>query len=125
MSSLVPAVGKAVIAGRMFGATPTQIEPHWIGWGTGGGAGGAGSTDVSTPGPEARVVGTSSMVTTSVANDTHQIAATIVATSPKTVTNVGVFDALVAGNLYAIFDGLSVALLTGDAIAFSCRVQFP
>ena len=124
MASLVPSVGKAIIAGRMFGATPTQIEPHWIGWGTGAGAGAAGSTDVSTAGAEGRTVGTSSMVTTSVTNDTHQVTGTIVATSGKTITNVGIFDALTVGVLYAIFDGLSVALLTGDGIAFTLKVQF-
>lgn len=124
MSSLVPSVGKAIIAGRMFGATPTQLEPKYIGWGTGAGAGGAGSTDVSTAGAEARTAGTSSMVTTSVTNDTHQVLGTITATSGKTVTNVGLFDAVTVGVLYAIFDGLSVALLTGDAIQFTCKIQY-
>ena len=39
MSSLVPNVGKAVISGRMFGTSPTQAEPRYLGWGTGAGAG--------------------------------------------------------------------------------------
>jgi hypothetical protein len=124
MSSLVPNVGKAIISGRMFGTTPTQIEPKWIEWGTGAGAGAAASTTTSTAGAEARTVGTSSMVTTTQTNDTHQVTGTIVATSGKTVTNVGLFDALTTGVLYAIFDGLSVALLTGDGISFTCKVQF-
>ena len=41
MSSLVPNVGKAIISGRMFGGTPTQTEPHFVGWGTGATAGSA------------------------------------------------------------------------------------
>jgi hypothetical protein len=125
VTSLVPSVGKAVIAGRMIGTTPTQIEPHWIDWGTGATAGSAASTGVSTPGGEARTVGTSSMVTTTVTNDTHQVVGTMVATGAKTITNVGLFDALTAGTLYAIFDGISVALLTGDGIAWTLKVQFP
>lgn len=130
MSSLVPNVGKAVISGRMFGATPSQAEPHFLGWGTGAGAGAAGSTDVSTPATEARTSGTSSQVTTTQTNDTHQIVGTITANGTKTITNVGVFDAAGSGSppsggvLYAIFDGLSQALNSGDAIAFTAKVQF-
>lgn len=129
-ASLVPTVGKAVISGRMFGATPTQAEPHFLGWGTGAGAGGAGSTDVSTPATEARVSGTSSQVTVTNTNDTHQVLGTITAAGAKTITNVGIFDAAGSGSppsggvLYAIFDGLSVALLTGDAIQFTAKVQY-
>src|SRR4029077_7889667 len=110
MASLIPTVGKAVISGRMFGATPTQTEPRYLGWGTGAGAGAAGSTDVSTAATEAREAGTSSQVTTTVANDTHQVRGTITAAGSKTITNVGIFDAAGSGSppsggvLYAIFD---------------------
>jgi hypothetical protein len=130
MSSLVPSVGKAIITGRMFGATPTQTEPHYIGWGTGATAGASGSTDVSTAAPEARANGTSTQYTTTVTNDTHQIVGTITATAARTITNVGVFDAAGSGSppsggvLYAIFDGLSQALNSGDSIQFTARVQF-
>ncbi len=130
MASLVPNVGKAILSGRMFGATPTQAEPHYIGWGTGAGAGAATSTDLSTPATEARANGVSTQFTTTVANDTHQIVGTITAAGAKTITNVGVFDAAGSGSppsggvLYAIFDGLSQALASGDSIQFTCRVQF-
>jgi hypothetical protein len=130
MSSLVPNVGKAVISGRMFGATPTQAEPKYLGWGTGAGAGAAGSTDVSTAATEARVAGTSSQVTTTQTSDTHQVTGTITANGTKTITNVGLFDGAGSGSppsgavLYAIFDGLSVALNANDAIAFTAKVQF-
>lgn len=130
MSSLVPNVGKAIISGRMFGSTPSQAEPHFLQWGTGAGAGAAGSTTVSTPAAEARVSGTSSQVTTTQTNDTHQVVGTITSASGQTITNVGVLDAAGTGSpatggvLYAIFDGLSVALLTGDAIQFTAKVQF-
>lgn len=130
MSSLVPNVGKAIISGRMFGSTPTQAEPKYLGWGTGAGAGSASSTDVSTAASEARVAGTSSQVTTTQTNDTHQVVGTITAGGSKTITNVGLFDGAGTGSppsgavLYAIFDGLSVALLSGDAIQFTAKVQF-
>jgi hypothetical protein len=130
MSSLVPNVGKAVISGRMFGSSPTQAEPHFLGWGTGAGAGSATSTDLSTAATEARVSGTSSQVTTTNTNDTHQVTGTITASGAKTITNVAVFDAAGTGSppsggvLYAIFDGLSQALNSGDSIAFTAKIQF-
>jgi hypothetical protein len=130
MASLVPNVGKAILSGRMIGATPTQAEPHFIGWGTGATAGSATSTDVSTAAAEARANGTSSQFTTTQTNDTHQIVGTITAAGAKTITNVGLFDAAGSGSppaggvLYAIFDGLSQALNIGDSIQFTARVQF-
>lgn len=130
MASLVPNSGKAILSGRMIGATPSQAEPHFIGWGTGAGAGAATSTDLSTPAPEARANGASTQYTTSVTNDTHQIVGTLTASAARTITNVGVFDAAgsgsppAGGNLYAIFDGLSQALNSGDSIQFTARVQF-
>lgn len=130
MASLVPNVGKAIISGRMFGATPTQAEPRYMGWGTGAGAGAAASTDLSTAATEARVAGTSTQFTTTQTNDTHQVVATITASGAKTITNVGIFDAAGSGSppsggvLYAIFDGLSQALNSGDSIQFTARIQF-
>jgi len=130
MASLVPTTGKAIISGRMFGATPTQPEPRYLGWGTGAAAGSASSTDVSTPASEARVAGTSSQFTTTVTNDTHQVVGTLTANANKTITNVGIFDAAGSGSppsggvLYAIFDGLSQALNSGDSIQFTARVQY-
>jgi hypothetical protein len=114
----------------MFGATPTQTEPHFVGWGTGAVAGSAASTDLSTPATEARVSGTSSQFTTTNANDTHQIVGTLTANGTKTITNVGIFDAAGSGSppaggvLYAIFDGLSQALNNGDSVQFTARVQY-
>ena len=130
MSSLVPTAGKAVISGRMFGATPSQAEPHFIGWGTGATAGSAASTDLSTPAAEARASGVSSQFTTTNTNDTFQCVGTLTATGAKTITNVGLFDAAGSGSppsggvLFAIFDGLSQALNSGDSIQLTCRVQF-
>lgn len=130
MSSLVPNVGKAVISGRMFGSTPSQAEPRYLGWGTGATAGSASSTDVSTAATEARATGTSSQYTTSVTNDTHQVVGTLTANANKTITNLGIFDAAGTGSppsggvLYAIFDGLSQALNSGDSIQFTARVQY-
>ncbi len=130
MTSLVPNVGKAIISGRMIGTSPSQAEPKFLGWGTGAGAGAASSTDLSTPASEARASGTSSQVTVTNTNDTHQVVGTLTAAGAKTITNVGLFDAAGSGSppsggvLYAIFDGLSQALSSGDSIQFTARIQF-
>jgi hypothetical protein len=130
MASLVVSTGKAIISGRMFGTSPSQAEPRYLGWGTGAGAGSASSTDVSTPATEARATGTSTQFTTTVTNDTHQVVGTLTANANKTITNVGIFDAAGTGSppsggvLYAIFDGLSQALNSGDSIQLTARVQY-
>jgi len=130
MASLIPSVGKAIISGRMIGASPTQTEPHYMGWGTGAGAGSSASTDLSGPATEPRVAGSASLFSTTSTNDTHQVVATLTANAPKTITNVGIFDAAGSGApasggvLYAIFDGLSQALNQGDSIQFTARIQF-
>jgi hypothetical protein len=124
MTSLVPSTGKAVISGRMFGTSPSQAEPRYLGCGS------ASSTDVSTPATEARATGTSTQFTTSATNDTHQVVGTLTASGNKTITNLGIFDAAGTGSppsggvLYAIFDGLSQALNSGDSIQFTARVQY-
>lgn len=131
MASVVTTVGKAINSGRMTGGTaPSQTEPKFIGWGTGAGAGAVGSTDVSTAATEARVSGTSAQATTTATNDTYRVTGTVTANGTKTITNVGLFDAAGTGSpptggvLFAIFDGLSLALTSGDSVAFTLNDQF-
>ena len=58
------------------------------------------------------------------------LACALTAAGAKTITNVGIFDAAGTGSppsggvLYAIFDGLSQLLNSGDSIQFTARVQF-
>jgi hypothetical protein len=94
---LVTSKGREVIAGRMIGTTPTQLEPKNLGWGTGGAAGGpftAAVTDVAAfqEGAETRVAGTSSIVTTTTTNDTYQVQGTITSLSNQTIAEVLLSD---------------------------------
>lgn len=94
---LVTSKGREVIAGRMIGTTPTQLEPKNLGWGTGGVAGGpftAAVTDVGAfqEGSEVRVAGTSSIVTTTSTNDTYQVQGTITSLSNQTIAEVLLSD---------------------------------
>lgn len=120
--------GLSILSNRVKGS---GTEPLNMGWGTGAGAASASSTDLSTPkdvdlsaaGPN-RTVGTSSQQTTTQTNDTYQVLATRTATGAGTVTNLGLFDATTAGNLFIIVDGQSVLLASGDSIAATWKLKF-
>jgi hypothetical protein len=97
LAVVVTRKGKEIIATRMRGAPASSTEPLNVGWGTGGLAGGpftAANPDVGffSESAEARVAGTSSLVTTTVTNDTYQVVGTITATGTRTITEVGLSD---------------------------------
>lgn len=89
---VVTAKGREVISGRMIGASPTQVEPKNLGWGTGTQT--AAVTDVSPfiESTEARIAGASSQVTTTTTNDTYQVVATITSASNQTIAEVFLSD---------------------------------
>lgn len=95
---VVTRTGDNVVAGRMIGTSPTQLEPKNLGWGSGGvGTGSpytAAKTDVAPFGEasESRVVGTSSQVTTTYTGDTYQVVGTITAGGTKTIAEVFLSD---------------------------------
>lgn len=97
--------------------------PKYIGWGTGTGVGVAG-TALNAAAPEARVTGTPSQVTTTVANDTYQVTGTITASAARAITEAGLFDAATAGNMFQYGSFAAVNLLTGDSIAFTAKTSF-
>lgn len=85
--------GREIVSGRLTGAaSPTQNEPKNLGWGTG--AGTVAQNDVApfAEAAEARVVGTSSLVTNVTANDTYQVVGTITSASNQTITETFLSD---------------------------------
>jgi hypothetical protein len=85
--------GREIVSGRLTGAaSPTQLEPKNLGWGIG--AGTVAQNDVApfAEAAEARVVGTSSLVTTTSANDTYQVVGTITSASNQTITETFLSD---------------------------------
>lgn len=96
----------------------------YVGWGTGSGVAVTG-TDLATPANESRVDGTSSQQTTTTANDTYRVVATLTAGGARAITEVGVFDGAGTGNppsganmaLYGDFAVVNLA--SGDAITFT------
>lgn len=126
VATVITNVGKGIIAKRMLGGTPAQIEPNFIGMGVG--ATGAartavvGDTALSTA-VESRVSGTSSTVTTTQTNDTYQSVATITATAGRAVDEAGMFDASSAGNMFFSATMNVITLVSGDSIQFTMKTQ--
>lgn len=105
-------------------AAVTVVCPGWVGWGIGIIAPVVGNTGLGTPSAEARTVGTKTQQTTTTASDTYQVTALITALSAQAITEVGVFDALTAGNLFlrATFSAINVSI--GDTITFTIKTVF-
>ena len=95
-------------------------------WGTGATAADATQTALVTPSSdETRASGTQTQVTTSVANDTYQVVATLTcASAAKAITEVGVFSAATGGSMYSrnAFDAINLAV--GDSIQFTIKSQY-
>jgi len=92
---------------------------NFVAWGTGAGTTDAADTTLFTEASEARVGGTVSQP----AADTNQWVATITANGVKTITNAGVFDASVAGNLVVKGDFTGIVLALNDSIQFTITLQ--
>lgn len=122
MATVLTNSGRDIITNRLKGA---GAEPVHVGWGTGAGTAAVADTTLFTEASEARVAGTTTRVTTSVANDTWQNVATITcAGAGKTITNAGCFDAATVGNLFVKGDFTGIPLSIGDSIQFTIKLQF-
>ena len=105
-------------------AAVTTVCPGWVGWGTGTTAPVAGDTDLETASAEARTVGTKTQETTTTTSDTYQVVALITALSAQAITEVAVFDALTAGNLFlrGTFSPINVSI--DDTVQFTIKTVF-
>ena len=105
-------------------AAVTTVCPGWVGWGIGTTAPVVGNTALETASAEARTVGTKTQETTTTANDTYQVVALITALSAQAITEVAVFDALTAGNLFlrGTFSAINVSI--DDTIEFTIKTVF-
>lgn len=111
--------GRKWVIDKMREAIAAGTTMKYIGWGTGATAEDVTNTALATEASEARTSGTVTGVTTTVTGDTHRVTGTITAAGNKTITEVGLFDALTVGImlLRALFTG--IPLQTGDSIAFT------
>jgi hypothetical protein len=120
MANVVTYIGLGLITGRIKG---TASEPHYVGWGTGAGTAGQSDTTLFTE-ADSRTSGSSSQQTTSQANDTYQVMGTMTAGTNETITNVGLFDANISGNLFVKANFTGLPLSSGDSLALTFRVVF-
>jgi hypothetical protein len=124
MAFVITNAGLAILSNRIKGL---GTEPLFIGWGTG--AGTALITDTilfteDTTVGYVRATGISSIVTTLIANDTYQVSGALTAGAALVITNWGIFDALVAGNLLVKEDlSPSYNLAIGALLNFVLKLQ--
>jgi hypothetical protein len=115
----------AVVSNKGLEITTNRIkgageEPKYIGWGIGTTPAAAGDTALESAGAEARTNGTSSQETTNTTNDTYRVVGSIAcAGSAKAITEVALFDAAVAGNLFLRGTFSPINVNAGDAITFT------
>lgn len=122
MANVLTNLGKEIVIRRLKGETGWD-EPVYVAWGTGSGTSAATDTALFTEASEARVAGTSSVVTTTTTNDTYRVVGTLTASAAKTITNAGLFDAATGGRLFLKGDFTGIALNSGDSIQFTFEWQ--
>ena len=126
-ATVLTALGRAITTARIKGI---GTEPNYLGIGVGAAtAGGVGRTaavaDTALSSPvESRVLGTSSLQTTSTTNDTYQVVGSITATAARSVDEAGLFDASTAGNMYLSATFPFRSLYTGDTFQLTLTTQF-
>lgn len=119
MAPMVVDSGKALIANRMLAG---GTEPKYVATGTGNTAEAAGQTALVTE-VETRVAGTSSRVTTTVANDTYQVVGAVAITATRALVETALFDAASAGNMLARAVHASNGLSAGDSITYTWQIK--
>lgn len=114
----VTATGRGIISNRIKG---DGTEPKNLGWGTGTTAPVDGDTALETAAAESKVVGTSSVQTTTTTNDTYRVVGTLTSASSQTIAEAALFNNADTLFLRGTFTG--IALDNGDSIQFTCEAQ--
>ena len=119
--TLVVNNGLAIIANLLKGS---GTAPKNIGMGTGTNETTVENTGLQTP-VESRVVGTPSVTNTNTTGDTLKVIGSIECTlTPKTITEVALFDDISAGSLFVRSNFAGIPLAVGDSINFSIYTVF-
>lgn len=127
VATVVTNKGKAMLADRLRTTPGTYtVAPKFMAMGVG--ATGAARTAVAADTAlssevETRTIGTESVVTTSVTNDTFQCLGTIAASGARSVDEFGLFDASTSGNMGFSATLTIIVLATGESIQFTAKIQ--
>lgn len=127
MASVFTVAARAITTKLLAGLA--QPLPTYIGWGTGAGVAAQADTalfteDAGGAPAYARAAGAATQQTTTTANDTYQVTATLTANSAKTITNAGVFDAAAGGNLFHHADFAGLTFAAGDSLTLTFRMSY-
>lgn len=118
----VVATGRSIITARLRG---TGTEPSYLGVGTGTTAPVDGNTTLETPRSESRVSCVTTSQTTTTANDTFcAVGSVTIAGTAATLTEVALFDASTAGNLFLRATHDAINLNPADSIQYTINCQF-
>jgi hypothetical protein len=113
---VVTSKGREIMTGRMRGSSPTQAEPLFIGWDTGGFTGAVSDVGPFGESAETRITGTSSLVTTTTTNDTYQVTGTMTATGARTITAVLLTDSSTKPFSTTVTGGTAVGSNSGTTL---------
>ena len=120
MATVLTKVGLPILVDGLRGVV---TEPKWVGWGTGAGTASVNDTILFTEAAEARVAGTSSKITGTLANDTWRLIGTMIAASAQTITNAGCFDSSTGGILFIKGNFTGIPLQINWAIEFTFKLR--
>lgn len=116
--------GFAAVAGLINGVITNFFE--YIGLGTGTTAATSDDTALETElaaSGLSRAAGSTSRVTTTVANDTAQVAVTFTVTGTAAVTESGLFDSAAAGVMLARQVFAAINVVNGDSLTVTWKVK--
>ena len=114
--------GQAFAIDQLDDNTASATPTYFFAWGSGSTTPAVGDTALVSENPEARTsIPAGSQ--TQPATDTLRCVGTIVATGTRTVQEVGVFSASSAGNMYIRIVHGSLALESGDSVAYQINLR--
>ena len=118
---VIPNAGKESVA-SVLGGLNTNYPTH-LAIGTGVHTASATDTALTTQSGSS-IAGTVSVITTTLVNDTLQVIGSFTAGLLTPVTELGLFDAATAGNMYleATFDAVNLQI--GDTLQITTQIQF-
>ena len=112
--------GLAIIANRIIGS---GTEPKFAAMGTGTGQA-ATATTLATEVETRSGTNVGTRVTTTQTNDTYQVVNTTTATTARTITEAGLFDASTSGNIFTYADSFTITLANGDSVSWTWKIAF-
>lgn len=124
--NLITSAGKAGAASRLNGSGSEAVFTY-IALGTGTNAAAAGDTTLQTElaaSGLSRVNATASRVTTSVTNDTAQLANTFSVSGSAAITEAGILNAASLGTLLSRLVFSAINVVNGDSLAVTYKIQF-